>query len=214
MSIKSNAVQYTVQKVPENYWIDARGVLTPVSIIKEIDIERDALIGELVEKAIALNSALSEFKLKSFGDIQAFVDLSAEKYGVKRGGKKGNVTLVSFDGRFKVNRGMQESIVFDERLQAAKTLIDECLISWTEGARPELHALINQAFDVDKEGNINTGRVLALRRLEIDDERWQQAMAAIGESTRVAGSKAYIRIYERVGDSEEYRPITLDLAAV
>jgi len=206
--------QYTTTTAPDGYWIDARGVLTPVDIIKEIDQERDALVGEVVEKAIALSTAMSEFKLSAFADVQAFSDLSAEKYGVTRGGKKGNITLYTYDGCFKVQRAMQESIAFDERLQAAKVLIDACITDWVSGARQEIHAIVNQAFAVDKEGNINTGRVLALRRLEIADERWQQAMTAIGESTQVVGSKAYIRVYERVGDTDEYQPIPLDMSGV
>ncbi|MBS9438968.1 DUF3164 family protein [Photorhabdus noenieputensis] len=206
--------QYTTQQVPESYWVDAKGVLTPVSIIKAIDLERDNLVGEIVEQAITVNSALAELKLRAFADIQAFVDLSAEKYGATKGGKKGNVTLYSYDGRFKIQRAMQDRIAFDERLQAAKSLIDECLADWTEGARPEIHALISQAFSTDKEGDINTGRVLGLRRLDIDDERWNKAMIAIGEALQVIGSKSYIRIYERVGDTDQYKPIPLDIAGV
>ncbi|NRN26725.1 DUF3164 family protein [Photorhabdus heterorhabditis] len=206
--------QYTTQQASESYWVDAKGVLTPVSIIKAIDLERDNLVGEIVEQAITVNSALAELKLRAFADIQAFVDLSAEKYGATKGGKKGNVTLYSYDGRFKIQRAMQDRIAFDERLQAAKSLIDECLVDWTEGARPEIHALINQAFSTDKEGDINTGRVLALRRLDIDDERWNKAMVAIGEALQVIGSKSYIRVYERVGDTDQYKPIPLDIAGV
>ncbi|AXG42224.1 MULTISPECIES: DUF3164 family protein [Photorhabdus] len=206
--------QYTTQQAPESYWVDAKGVLTPVSIIKAIDLERDNLVGEIVEQAITVNSALAELKLRAFADIQAFVDLSAEKYGATKGGKKGNVTLYSYDGRFKIQRAMQDRIAFDERLQAAKSLIDECLADWTEGARPEIHALISQAFSTDKEGDINTGRVLGLRRLDIDDERWNKAMIAIGEALQVIGSKSYIRIYERVGDTDQYKPIPLDIAGV
>ncbi|EOL1457562.1 DUF3164 family protein, partial [Escherichia coli] len=67
--------------------------------------------------------------------------------------------------------------------------------------RPEIKAIISEAFSTDKEGNINTGRVLALRRLEIEDERWNNAMMLIGEAVQVIGSKSYIRVYERVGDS-------------
>jgi hypothetical protein len=33
----------------------------------------------------------------------------------------------------KIQRNIAEHIVFDERLQAAKQLIDECLKEWTEG---------------------------------------------------------------------------------
>ena len=61
---------------------------------------------------------------------------------------------------------------------------------------------------------INTGRVLALRRLDIRDAKWQKAMQAIGESLQVVGSKEYVRFYERVGDGDQYQPINLDVAAV
>ena len=119
--------------------------------------------------------------------------------------------LLSFDGRYKVLRANQENIAFDERLQAAKDLIDQCLTEWTEGARSELRALINDAFRVDQAGNIRTGQVLSLRRLAIDDPRWQEAMLAIAEAVQVVGSKSYVRVYER--DSQgEYRPIALDIA--
>ncbi|KOP35029.1 sulfate transporter, partial [Xenorhabdus sp. GDc328] len=136
MSIKSK--QFTTISAPDGYWIDAKGVLTPIEIIKEIDFERDALVGELVQFAFKVNEALEELKLRAFADIQAFVDLSAEKYGSVKGGKKGNVTLYSYDGRFKIQRAMQDRIAFDERLQAAKALIDECLADWTVDARPEI----------------------------------------------------------------------------
>lgn len=214
MTTETKTKQYTTLTAPEGYWVDGRGVMTPESLIKEIDRDRDQLVGELVELAVVTSNALRDLKLRAFADIQAFIDLSAEKYGAPKGGKKGNVTLYSFDGRYKIQRAMQDRIAFDERLQTAKALIDACLVDWTENARPEIKVIINEAFDTDKEGNINTGRVLALRRLEIDDERWQNAMTLIGEAVQVIGSKSYIRVYERMGDSDEYCPIALDIAGV
>ncbi|MCY1295460.1 hypothetical protein D9M70_448020 [compost metagenome] len=83
-----------------------------------------------------------------------------------------------------------------------------------EGARPEAVTLINDAFRTDTRGEIRTASVLALRRLEIADERWQRAMKAIGEACQVTSSKEYVRIYERIGDSDQYRPISLDIAAI
>lgn len=206
--------QFTEKSAPEGYWIDAKGVLTPVGLIKDTDQMRDDLVHSIVEKATALNAALTEFKLSGFSDIGAFVDISASQYGVSLGGKKGNVTLYSFDGRFKVQRAMQDRIAFDERLQAAKSLIDECLVDWTENARPEIRAIITRAFQTEKEGEVNTGAVLALRRLDITDVRWVKAMEAIGEAVQVVGSRSYIRVYERVGESDQYRAIPLDIAGV
>ncbi|WP_295936969.1 DUF3164 family protein [uncultured Xanthomonas sp.] len=197
--------------IPEGYVQDAQGRLIPLAHVKPIDLARDELVREIVQKAKALNRAIAEFKAGVFGDIEAFIQLSAEQYRVRLGGKKGNVQLLSIDGRYKVLRAIQESIAFDERLQAAKSLIDACLIEWTEGARSELRALINDAFRVDQAGNIRTGQVLSLRRLAIDDPRWQQAMCAIAEAVQVVGSKSYVRVYERDADGQ-YRPIALDIA--
>lgn len=199
--------------IPAGYRADARGNLVPEKNIRPIDQARDELVGELAAEAKKLNVLLAAFKLRAHADIAAFVQLSAEEYRVVVGGKKGNVTLLAFDGRFKIIRQIQESIRFDERLQAAKALIDACLIEWTEYASPEIRAIINDAFRMDQQGNIRTGQVLSLRRLQIDDDRWQRAMLAIGEAVQVVGSKSYVRVYER-DDKGKYQPITLDMAGV
>lgn len=196
----------------KEYWRDAKGNLTPAELVKEIDKARDALVHEWVERGRDLSKAISHFKEGIFGDVQAFIELSAEKYGAKVGGNKGNVTLFSYDGKYKIQRAINESLQFDERIQAAKVLIYECLNEWSEGSRPELKALIERAFNVDKEGNLNTSRILGLRRVEIQDSRWQNAMQAISESVQVVSSKAYVRLYERVGETDQYVPIALDVA--
>ncbi|EFW11626.1 hypothetical protein SSYM_2260 [Serratia symbiotica str. Tucson] len=204
----------TENTIPAGYWKDARGILTPESLIKPVDKERDALVKAIVERAKPLQKALRDFKQDTFADIQALVDLSAEQYGATIGGKKGNVTLYNYDGQFKVQRAMQDRIAFDERIQAAKKLIDACVAEWTQGARPELLAIIDQAFTTDKEGDINSGRVLQLRRHDITDPRWLRAMDARAEAVQVVSSKSYIRLYERVGDTDQYVPISLDIAGV
>lgn len=203
----------TKVSIPPGYRADANGRLVPEAMIKPIDRTRDELVIELVRQALAMHAALVEFKGRVFNDINAFVDLSAEQYGVKFGGKKGNLTLYTFDGRYKVQVAIAEHMVFDERLQAAKHLIDECIIDWSQNSRDEIKVLVQSAFDTDKEGKINTGRVLGLRRLDIKDEKWQKAMQAISESLQVVGSKEYVRFYERVGE-DRYQPISLDVAAV
>lgn len=201
-------------EIQPGLWRDAQGRLVPIEMIKPIDQERDRLVRQLVGRAYELNQELAQFKAAAFGDVDAFVDLSAEQYDVHLGGKKGNVTLVTFDGRYKVIRAKADSIVFDERLQAARALIDECLADWTEGARPEVTLLINDAFRTDTKGEIRTASVLALRRLAIEDERWKRAMTAIGEACQVASTTSYLRLYERVGDTDQYVPISLDIAKI
>lgn len=200
--------------VPDGFKRDARSRLVPVDTIKPIDLARDSLVTEIVAKANLLNEMLAKAKEQIHADIAAFVELSAEQYNVTLGGTKGNVSLISFDGQFKVLRASQDNIVFDERLQAAKQLIDECLKDWSQGAHKGLMVMIDDAFRADRNGELRTARILALRRHDIDDPRWIRAMEAISDALQVVGSKSYIRVYERIKNTENYRQIPLDIAAV
>lgn len=195
------------------YMKDHRGALIPADMVKEIDKLRDAFVKEIVSGAEKLSAILADFKLKAMDDIEAFIALSAEKYDVKIGGEKGNVTLMTFDGSYKIVRAISERICFDERLQIAKTLIDECFREWTSDSRSEIKALIDMAFKVDKQGKINTERILGLQRLNITDEKWRKAMQAINDSIMVASSKAYLRVYRR-NQKGDYEQVNLDVAAI
>jgi hypothetical protein len=204
---------HTNEQIPQGYWKDANGALIPIGKIKEIDKDRHRTVMELSEAAKLASSRLLAFKLQAMTAIQDFIQRSLEQYEVKTGGDKGNVTLVSFDGRYKITRQVQDSIVFDERLQAAKALIDECIHAWAKGSNSNIKVLVNDAFQVDKAGAVNTARVLGLRRLAIEDPTWARAMTAISDSMRVASSKSYIRFYER-DEAGNYEAINLDVAGV
>ena len=191
---------------------NAHGGYDPVSAIKPIDLARDDLVKDIVAKSEEMSRAIADMKKGFFDDVKAFLDLSAEKYNVTLGGKKGNLTLVSYDGSYKVLVAVNESIQFDERLLAAKELIDECIQEWSKDSREELRALVNDAFYVGKSGKLNSNRILGLRRLNITDEKWKKAMDAISDSVQIVGSKEYIRIYRR-NSAGDYDLVNLDLAS-
>lgn len=199
--------------LPDGYAQDAQGRLVPVEQIKEIDRARDELVREKVAKAKKLQTELYALKHEILNDVAAFVELSVERFGAKVGGNKGNVSLLSFDGAYKLTRQIGERLAFDEGLRAAKALIDECLEEWSHDSPSPLRAIVEYAFDVNKEGHININGILSLRRHNIDDERWQRAMQAIGDSLQVLGTRAYVRLYERdvMGG---YQPISLDIASL
>ncbi|MFY3695858.1 DUF3164 family protein [Achromobacter xylosoxidans] len=200
--------------MPPGFRLKADGSYVPEALVSDIDKLRDQTIETLIDQAKIISTLLADFKVRAFRDIEAFVETSVEQYGVKSRSVKGNLTLTSFSGRYMIRLQIQDRLVFDERLHAAKSLIDECITSWSENSRDEIKVLVNDAFRVDKTGQINTARVLGLRRHAIKDERWQRAMAAISDSVSVANSKPYVRFYERREGSDEYTPICLDIAAV
>ncbi len=201
----------TNQNQQTDFRTNAQGHLVPLSQIKEIDLLRDDVVSNIVEAAKQLQTVMAEFKASSMAQVADFVDLSAQEFDVKYGGTKGNVTLLSFDGKYKVQRSIGEHRVFDERIQAAKAKIDECIKRWSEGSSDQIKALVDLAFRVDKQGNIDVNQVLSLRQLNINDSDWIEAMDAIADSIKVVGKTPYLRVYERQSDGQ-YKQIALDIA--
>jgi hypothetical protein len=201
--------------IPRGYWEAADGSLVPVSKIKEVDKARDAVVRRLIGSAEKVSAELTDFKRHAMAEIDQFVALSAAQYGaVMRGAAgKGNVTLVSFDGRLKVEKQISDRIIFDERLQVAKQLIDDCIRRWGKNADGSLKVLVNHAFQVDKAGRVSVAKVMGLRAAKIEDPKWLQAMEAAADSLTVAFSVAYVRAYRRNDSTGDYVPISLNAAA-
>ena len=195
------------------YRQDARGNLVSVDNIKPIDLARDDFIREAFAKVLPLREQMKELKAQQMADANAFIDLGVEPYGAKRS-VKGNSTLTSFDGNLRIAIAQADVLHFDERLQAAKALIDECLNEWTQDSRAELKTFVLQAFDVSQEGKINVRKVLDLRKLDIADEKWQRAMKAIADSLHTQATREYIRYYQRNEETGEYEHLALDFARV
>ena len=191
---------------------DAQGRLVPIAAIKPIDLKRHEAVSAIMAETFKERDRLIDFKKRIWLEVQDFLAESAKDSGAKKyGGAKGNVTLTSFDGKFKVMVAVNDTIQFNEKLQVAKQLIDKCIASWSEGANENLRAIVDDAFNVGKSGLVSTSRVLGLRRLNIKDPTWKKAMDAITESMQVASSKTYMRFYERQSDGS-YKQIPLDVA--
>ena len=192
----------------------SQGHLVPVDRVDPVDKLRDDTVREIVCRAKELSGSLRDERAKMLDSVAAMVAIAGEEYGAKIGGEKGNVTLHSFDGKMKVQRAMQDRITFDERLQAARALINECLRDWSEGANANLRAIVDAAWETDKDGNVSTSRILGLRAIKgMDDARWEQAMKALTDSMQVVYSKSFIRVYEK-DQHGEFQPIPLDIAKV
>lgn len=202
------------EDVPAGYLKNASGHLVPIEQVREQDKLRDEVARRITNRARELNRALGEFKQTALGDIEDLVAIAADRYDVQMGGRKGNVSVTTFDGRYKVQRSVADRIAFTEELEAAKALINDCIDRWSEGANANIRVLVDRAFRTDAAGQIKTAAVLELLRLDIDDDGWVRAMDALKDSIQTVGTAVYVRVYERVGNSDQYRAIPLDLAAV
>ncbi|MCU0902416.1 MAG: DUF3164 family protein [Tabrizicola sp.] len=201
-----------VNGVPSMY--DAKGGTMPLSMIKPQHQLEDDVVRQIMGYAVALSEQVTRFKAHTFEDIGVFEALLAQEYGATIGGAKGNKTLMTYDGLFKVQVQVADYVVFGPELQIAKTLVDECLNEWSADARDEIRAIVTRAFNTDKEGQINRSEIFMLLRLEIKDDRWLKAMQAIRDAMRVVGSKTYVRCYRRERFDAAWQAVSIDLAKV
>lgn len=205
--------QQTNQQIPAGYRKNAVGDLVHEDRIKPVDKLRDEVVKAIVDNVKLLRQSMTEFKLTTMANINDFVELSSSEYGTKFGGAKGNILLTSFDGQYQVRRAVGEHRVFDERIQTAKTLIDDCIKSWSGGADTRLMAMVEHAFRVNQQGRIDVNQVLSLRQLDIDDPKWKQAMDAIADAIQITGTSQYLRLYERQPNGK-YTQLPLDISTL
>lgn len=191
---------------------DGKGRLQPLSTVKPQDQLQDEVVRKIISYALELSAQIARFKGHSFEDVNSFIDLLGQEYGETRGGRKGNMTFLSYDGTMKMSIQVADHYDYGPELQIAKGLVDECLTEWSADARPELRSIIERAFQTDKEGKINRAELLSLKRLEIEDDRWKRAMQAISDAERAVGSRTYMRFYLRDHADAPWEPVTIDLA--
>src|SRR3546814_19624633 len=122
---------------------DAEGRLVPESVVKPQHKQEDRLVRELMQGAVNLNGLLAEFRQHAHQDIQAHLQLIAEQYGVSRGGKKGNVTLHSYDGTLRVQIAVGEFLDFGPELHSSNDLIHPCLTALTASPREGLTQILH-----------------------------------------------------------------------
>ena len=195
------------------YMHDAKGGLTPASIVRTADKLQDELVRKIIAEAEPLSAQVTAFRSASLDQVDAFVALLQAEYSARRGGKKGNLTLHSYDGLLKVIVQVPDILDFGPELQVAKTIIDELLTEWSADSRDEMKMIVNRAFAVDTKGQINRNALFGLLRHDIQDERWKQAMQALRDSITIIGSKRYIRLYKRASTEANWTPVSIDLAS-
>lgn len=194
------------------YMPDAKGNLVPVETIRPADRLEDETVRKIMSFADELSAQISRFRGHTMTDLGEFDALLSQEYGTTKGGPKGNRTYQTFDGLMKVSVQVSDFVDFGPQLQVAKKLLDECLNEWAADSRPEIRAIITRAFNTDKEGKVNRSEIFMLLRLDIEDQRWQEAMRAIRDAMRVTGSKEYVRFHRRSKVTDSWEAVTIDLA--
>lgn len=196
------------------HMIDAKGGFMPMNMVQAQDQLEDEVVRKIVGYMLAASEQIGRLKQHILRDVDEFSELLEAEYEATVGGKKGNKTLRSYNGLFKVEVRINDFVDFGPSLQTAKGLVDECLVEWAEDAHDNIRAIITNAFHTDNAGQVNRTELIKLTKLPIEDKRWKNAMRAISDAQRVVGSKLYVRAYRRKDQAAAWEPISLDIAKV
>lgn len=202
------------EKDAKGRWIDGAGNPVPLKYIDPVEKKRDAMVEKQIRQALLMQERLSAFKQGVLADIYKYLDWLADRNGEEALSPGGNYQLTNFSSTRRVQIKINKVIEFDERLQLAKQKIDHCLERWAEGANDNLKAVVFEAFKVDRKGNVDTKRILGLRRLKIKDAAWREAMDLITEAITITGTRSYLLFMTKGQRDSEWRTLRLDLAGV
>lgn len=191
------------------YMKNAQGHLVPVANVKELDKIRDRLVIDMVLSAKERANQIAQFKSSCHEHIASFIELAAQDHNCAMGGQKGNVTLHSFDGRYRIVRAKDDRVVFNEGLTIGRQKVMACVDGWKEGAKKHLVTIVNRHFETDKDGHLSVSKVMGLFSYQIDEPDWLEALDVIRKSIQVVDTKTYIRFYER-DDLGKYVQISLE----
>ena len=197
--------------IPEGFRINAEGNLIAEANISQSELIADKLTIRLCKRAKRVQDAMRTFKNAVFAAHQKALDEVLAANGAGRGGQKGNVRWVSFDGGMKVEISVRDRMEFGPELHAAQSLLGEYLSEVSSDANNDLRTLVNAAFSVGEDQSCNVSDVLRLMRYQIKHPKWVAAMEAIKNAIRVTGTATYARFYEK-NQRGEWDAIPLDLA--
>lgn len=194
---------------------DADGNLMRLDKVDPFDMEKDQIVRTLAQDAIIITDELNGFKSRMAECLQTFIEKLAEQYDKKLGGKQGNLTMFTYDRKFRIERSVQKREAANERIVVVKEMIDDCIAKWSKGANKNLQVLADKYFKTDKDGNYNIKLLRSLKREPVgqDDDEWQKAMKALDDAIDVVSSATYYRVAVR-DDAGIYHNIPLSISDV
>lgn len=189
---------------------DALGREFPVKVLDKELVIRDEVVRKVMGKVMKLQERIISDKQKIVEEIEAYLSDIAARNGLTW---KGSAELLSFDESMRIEIRYHENIRFGVELQLAKQKIDECLKAWTSDSNVNLKAIITEAFQVDKKGQLAKHRILSLRKFKIKDSTWKEAMELIDKAIQVTSTKQYVGFFIR-NESGKLERVLLNFSAI
>ena len=199
---------------PDGCRVNIDGQIVPVESIADVALLRDEFVVSTLQRAFELHAEIKAARAALLSEFDAFVELSGGDSGV-RIGSTGGGTVMSYDGRLKVERTSPNILGFNEKIGFAEELVTQCLRRWSEKSDfAELRTIVELAFKRSAKGNLDRSLLVRLFQIQSEDAEWVQAMEILRESMEVIGRRSYMRFYFRASRAAKWQQVSLDFSKV
>lgn len=198
------------EKAGRKYWKDGEGALVPENYVSPDDKHRDKLVEKIHKRIDQLRAKIEKEKEFIGNEINKYLESIAAEHKEEW---EGNATLYNFAKTKQIEVKISKRLVFNEKLQIAKTKIDKLIMKWSDGSNDKIVALVNKAFKVDNKGNADSKLIFGLRSLNIKDKEWKEAMDLIADAVEVDSAKTYFNFRYKDGKGQ-LRAIPLNFSAL
>ncbi len=196
-------------EAPDGFVYNAEGNLIAKSNISAVELRKDAFATSMVEQVKEQQKRLIQFKENLATAFESFRVELLDQYDAKlhTRGSGDNVTVFSFDGRYKMTFKTPKLKTLGPEFEASRELAREWFHQNKDNAPHDL-LLPAQEFYT---GEMSLNKALKFIGWKVQDPILVKAQAAAKDSMIVIGKKSYFNFYER-GEDGEYQPVHLNFS--
>lgn len=202
--------QATRPEAPQGFVYNAEGNLIAKSNIPASELRKDAFVTSIVERVKEQQKALADFKQSIISAFEGFRVEMLQQYDTKLHAARGtgdNVTVFSFDGKYKMTYKTQKLKSLGPEHDAARELAREYFESQKDKLDHDVLIAVQDFFVKDA----SMSNTISFISKDFQDETLKKAQHAARESLLIIGSKSYFNFYER-DEQGEYQVIHLNFA--
>lgn len=204
-----------VEEPPEGWVHVEDGRLKRFADLTEFEQIREELLQPLVQDWMKMWLDMADLSARFDEAFDRLDELNAPRQTQRaKAGRPGSVTRYTLDRSLCIARKRADTVRYDEdKLLAAKALIDDCVERWSEGGRDEIKQIAELSFTKNAQGEYSRSGMVRLRRISSSDPKWREAMDKIRDAELVDGVASYKLISVRDAQGH-YQPLPLDIASV
>jgi hypothetical protein len=193
------------------FLVNGMGKKIPIAAILPVDVAREQMVANLFEMALKLQEVIVSEKQKMYQLIHDFLENGTGEAGVDIQAIE-SITFTSYSGDRQIQIRRAERIDYNEQLNQAFRLLNDCLTEWTSGGNHELRALVQQVISAGKKGKIDHAMLLRLQRVNSTHATFLMAQNLIKASIITNMAKQYLSFRQREGIEARWQTVSLNFS--